>query len=149
MEKPPYSENHAAQEHKFTTCYMCACRCGVRVTLENGNIRAVQGNPNHPVNRGVLCAKGNAAIMKQNSPAKLKNPMLRKPSSERGSGEFEEISWDDALEMLTKRLAKIRADNPNKLAFFYWARPNASVNWLVGNAVWHAKLGGARRLLLR
>ena len=136
----PAFENHAAQEYKFTTCYMCACRCGVRVTLENNKIRYIQGNPNHPVNRGVLCGKGNAAIMKQYSPAKLKHPLMRKPGSERGAGEFVPISWDSAIAMLAERLAKIRAENPNKLAFFtgrdqmqaltgLWATQFGTLNW--------------------
>ncbi|MGU9951903.1 MAG: molybdopterin-dependent oxidoreductase [Gammaproteobacteria bacterium WSBS_2016_MAG_OTU1] len=136
----PVLENHAAQEHKFTTCYMCACRCGARVTLEDGKIRFVEGNANHPVNRGVLCAKGNAAIMKQYSPAKLQYPMMRKPDSPRGSGEFVEISWEKAMEMLTSRLAKIRSTNPNQLAFFtgrdqmqalsgLWAQQFGTLNW--------------------
>ena len=47
-------EAHSRQETKFTTCYMCACRCGIKVTLEDGNIRFIQGNRNHPVNQGVL-----------------------------------------------------------------------------------------------
>ena len=138
MKKLPVFENRAAQEHKYTTCYMCACRCGVRVTLEDGKIRFVQGNPNHPVNRGVLCAKGNAAIMKQISPAKLRAPLLR--TGARGAGEFEEISWERALDILTKRLEKIRAEDPNKLAFFtgrdqmqaltgLWAKQFGTLNW--------------------
>ena len=60
------------REIKHTTCYMCACRCGVKVHLQDGEIRFVQGNPSHPVNRGVLCGKGNAAVMKQLSRPNLK-----------------------------------------------------------------------------
>ena len=86
---------------------MCACRCGIKVTLENNKIRYIQGEPTHPVNKGVLCAKGNAGIMKQISPARLRQPMMRKPGAERGTSEFVPISWDDALDMLTDRL-KIR-----------------------------------------
>ena len=138
--KLPAFENHSAQTHAYTTCYMCACRCGVRLTLEDGKIRFIQGNPNHPVNRGVLCAKGNAAIMKQTSPAKLRAPMMRKPGTERGDGEFVQVSWEEALDVLTARLAAIRADNPNKLAFFtgrdqmqaltgLWARQFGTLNW--------------------
>ena len=41
-----------------TTCYMCACRCGINVHLRDGQVRYIEGNPEHPVNRGVLCAKG-------------------------------------------------------------------------------------------
>ena len=47
-----------ADEVKHSTCYMCACRCGIKVHLKDGEIRYIQGNRNHPVNKGVLCAKG-------------------------------------------------------------------------------------------
>ena len=128
------------RETKFTTCYMCACRCGVKAHLEDGEIRFVQGNPAHPVNRGVLCGKGNAAVMKQMSPAKLRAPMLRRANTPRGAGAFDEITWDAALSLLCGRLKKIRADNPNKLAFFtgrdqmqaltgLWARQFGTMNW--------------------
>jgi len=85
----PEFENHDNQSVKMTTCYMCACRCGIKVTMEGEEIRFIQGNPNHPVNKGVLCAKGNAGIMKQKSPAKLTQPLVRKAGTERGAGEFE------------------------------------------------------------
>ena len=52
-----------SDEIKYTTCYMCACRCGIKVHLQGGDIRYIQGNPNHPVNRGVLCAKGSAGMV--------------------------------------------------------------------------------------
>ena len=81
-------------------------------------MRFIQGTPGHPVNDGVLCAKGSAGIMKQNSPAKLSHPMIRRPGTERGAGIFDPISWDDALDLLTERLARIRATEPRKLAFF-------------------------------
>lgn len=97
----PKFEDHSRQQVKYSTCYMCACRCGIKVTLENNNIRFIEGNPRHPVNKGVLCAKGSAGAMKQNSPAKLKQPMLRKSGAERGNGEFEPISWDRALTVKT------------------------------------------------
>ena len=45
-------------EVKTTTCYMCACRCGIKVHLKQGELRYIQGNPDHPVNRGTLCPKG-------------------------------------------------------------------------------------------
>ena len=49
-------------EVKNTTCYMCACRCGIRVTLRDGEVRYIQGNPDHPLNKGVICAKGSSGI---------------------------------------------------------------------------------------
>jgi len=105
-------------EVKTTTCYMCACRCGIRVHLRDGQVRYIDGNPEHPINKGVICAKGSSGIMKQHSPARLTQPLLRKSGSERGAGEFELISWDRALAILTERLAKIRATDPKKFALF-------------------------------
>ena len=66
------------QEMKTTTCYMCACRCGIRVHLKDGEIRYIDGNPAHPLNKGVICAKGASGIMKQKSPARLTRPLRRK-----------------------------------------------------------------------
>ncbi|MBF0218153.1 MAG: molybdopterin oxidoreductase family protein [Gammaproteobacteria bacterium] len=109
--------NHRV-EVKNTTCYMCACRCGIRVTLRDGEVRYIQGNPEHPLNQGVICAKGASGIMKQYSPARLTHPLRRKAGSERGSGEFEIISWDEAFGILEDRLREIRATDPKKLALF-------------------------------
>ena len=74
---------------KYTTCYMCACRCGIKVHLLDGKVRYIEGNRNHPVNKGVLCAKGSAGIMQHYSPARLTKPLKRVGA--RGSGEFKEI----------------------------------------------------------
>ena len=105
-----------AEKVETTTCYMCACRCGIKVHLLNGKIRYIEGNPDHPVNKGVLCAKGSAGIMQHYSPARLSKPLRR--VGERGSGEFEEIEWDEALNIATSWLSEIRANDPKRLAFF-------------------------------
>ncbi|MDH3475541.1 MAG: molybdopterin-dependent oxidoreductase, partial [Rhodospirillales bacterium] len=105
-----------SDEIKYTTCYMCACRCGIKVHLKNGRIRYIEGNPDHPVNKGVLCAKGSAGIMQHYSPARLSKPLLR--VGERGEGEFKEIEWDEALTLATDWLAEVRKRDPRKLAFF-------------------------------
>ncbi len=101
-----------------TTCYMCACRCGIRVHLKNGEVRYIEGNPEHPLNKGVICAKGASGIMKQYSPARLTQPLRRRPGSERGAGEFEPISWDEAFTVMEERLRKIRSTDPKKFALF-------------------------------
>jgi anaerobic selenocysteine-containing dehydrogenase len=105
-------------EVKCTTCYMCACRCGIRVHLRDGEVRYIDGNPDHPLNKGVICAKGAAGAMKQYSPARLTKPLLRKPGSERGAAEFDEIEWSQAFDMLSERLAHLRATDPKKFALF-------------------------------
>ena len=103
-------------EVKTTTCYMCACRCGIRVHLKDGKLKYIEGNPDHPVNKGVLCAKGAAGLMNHFSPARLRKPLLR--VGERGAGEFKEISWDEALELAAGWLSEVRRSDPSKLAFF-------------------------------
>lgn len=108
----------AATELRETTCYMCACRCGIRVHLRGGEVRWIEGNPEHPLNRGVICAKGAAGIMKQYSPARLTRPLRRRAGSVRGAGEFEPIEWDEALALLEQRLRTIRATDPKKFALF-------------------------------
>ncbi|MFZ2649117.1 MAG: molybdopterin-dependent oxidoreductase, partial [Burkholderiaceae bacterium] len=97
---------------------MCACRCGIRVHLRDGKIRYIDGNPQHPINRGVICAKGASGAMKQYSPARLLKPLRRKAGAQRGAGDFEEIEWEEAISLLTERLGKIRATDPKKFALF-------------------------------
>ncbi|TIW45803.1 MAG: formate dehydrogenase, partial [Mesorhizobium sp.] len=99
-----------------TTCYMCACRCGIDVHIKDGKVRYINGNKDHPVNRGVLCGKGSAGIMQHYSPARLKKPLLR--TGPRGSGEFREIEWEEAFSIATERLSRIRQTDSKKLAFF-------------------------------
>ncbi|HJZ31142.1 MAG TPA: molybdopterin oxidoreductase family protein [Hyphomicrobiaceae bacterium] len=105
-----------ADEIKTTTCYMCACRCGIRVFLKDGKVRYIEGNRDHPVNRGVLCGKGSAGIMQHYSPARLTTPLLR--VGPRGAGDFKAISWDEALALASQWLGDVRRSDPRKLAFF-------------------------------
>ena len=114
----PIKQQGSTTEIKKTTCYMCACRCGIRAHLRDGELVYIDGNPEHPLNQGVICAKGASGIMKQKSPARITQPLLRKAGSNRGDGEFEAISWDSAFEILTKRLSHIRATDPKKFALF-------------------------------
>ncbi|MEM8626640.1 MAG: hypothetical protein AAGF32_01760, partial [Pseudomonadota bacterium] len=63
LERTPVDTSpHVSDEVRKTTCYMCACRCGIDVHLradDNGDmkVRYIEGNKDHPVNKGVLCAK--------------------------------------------------------------------------------------------
>ena len=105
-----------SDEVRKTTCYMCACRCGINVHMKDGKVAYIEGNRDHPVNKGVLCAKGSAGIMQHNAPSRLHAPLKR--VGPRGSGEFEEISWDEALELAVSWMKPLRENNPEKLAFF-------------------------------
>lgn len=117
---------------------MCACRCGINVHLKDGKVAYIEGNRDHPVNRGVLCAKGSSGIMQHNSPARLRAPMKR--VGPRGSGEFEEITWDEALETAASWITPLRETDPTRFAFFtgrdqsqsftsYWAQAVGTPNY--------------------
>ena len=132
-----------SDEIRRTTCYMCACRCGINVHMKDDaegirRVAYIEGNRDHPVNKGVLCAKGSAGIMQHNAPSRLRAPMKR--VGPRGSGKFQEISWEEALTIATDWLAPIREKNPEKLAFFtgrdqsqsftsYWAQAYGTPNY--------------------
>ncbi len=105
-----------SDEVKKTTCYMCACRCGINVHMRDGKVRYIEGNRDHPVNQGVLCAKGSAGIMQHYAPSRLRTPLRR--VGERGEGKFEPISWEEALETATGWLDPVRKQDPSRLAFF-------------------------------
>ncbi|MCY4327240.1 MAG: molybdopterin-dependent oxidoreductase, partial [Rhodobacteraceae bacterium] len=130
---PPVSD-----EVKKTTCFMCACRCGVDVHLRDGRIRHLEGNRDHPVNKGVLCAKGSAGMLHHESPARLRSPLKR--IGPRGSGQFAEITWTEALETATDWLRETRQRDPTRLAFFtgrdqsqaltgWWAQQYGTYNY--------------------
>ncbi len=127
-----------SDEVRKTTCYMCACRCGINVHMKSGRVAYVEGNKDHPVNRGVLCAKGSSGIMQHLSPARLRAPMKR--AGPRGSGRFEEISWDEALETAVSWLKPLRETDQSRFAFFtgrdqsqsftsYWAQAFGTPNY--------------------
>ncbi len=95
---------------------MCACRCGINVHLKDGKVAYIEGNKDHPVNQGVLCAKGSAGIMQVNAPSRLDAPLMR--VGPRGSGEFKKISWEEALGLAVEWLKPLKKEAPEKLAFF-------------------------------
>ncbi|MEM7722060.1 MAG: molybdopterin oxidoreductase family protein [Pseudomonadota bacterium] len=105
-----------SDEIRQTTCYMCACRCGINVHMKDGKVAYIEGNRDHPVNKGVLCAKGSAGIMQVNAPSRLRKPLKR--VGPRGSGEFKEISWAEAMSTAVGWLNELHETAPHKLAFF-------------------------------
>ena len=130
---PPVSD-----EVRKTTCYMCACRCGINVHLTSGRVTYIEGNRAHPINKGVLCAKGAAGIKQITAPSRLTTPMRR--VGPRGSGAFEPISWDEALATAVSWMKPLRETAPEKLAFFtgrdqsqsltgYWAQMFGTPNY--------------------
>ena len=92
------------------TCTYCSVGCGILMySLGDGSKNAkpsvihVEGDPDHPVNRGTLCPKGASLLDFINSPNRLLKPQVRKP----GASEWTDISWDDAL----NRIARLMKDD--------------------------------------
>ena len=100
-----------------TTCYMCACRCGIKVYLKDGSVRYIEGNRDHPVNKGVLCAKGSAGIMQHYSPARLCEAAAagRRRAAPASSARSNGRRRSRTATQLARR---VRARDPRKLAFF-------------------------------
>ena len=84
--------------------------------MKDGKVAYIEGNRDHPVNKGVLCAKGSAGIMQVNAPSRLRKPLRR--VGPRGSGEFREIEWDEAISTAVGWLNELYETAPQKLAFF-------------------------------
>ena len=87
------------------TCPYCAVACGVimyslgdNAKNAKANIFHIEGDPDHPVNRGTLCPKGSGLIDFIHSPSRLHYPQYRAP----GSDHWQRISWDDALDRIAK-----------------------------------------------
>ena len=75
--------------------YDCPDACGLLVSVENGRATSVVGDPDHPVTRGLLCAKMNHYEQTVHSPRRLTTPLRR--VGKKGAGEFEAVSWDEAI----------------------------------------------------
>lgn len=100
-----------------TLCEMCFWRCGVLASVSEGRVIRLEGNPDHPLTEGRLCARGNAGTGLLYDPDRLKFPLLR--TGERGEGKFKRASWDEALDFLAMKLEAIKKQHgPEAVAFF-------------------------------
>jgi formate dehydrogenase major subunit len=89
-----------------TICPFCGVGCGIIISAKKGKIINVEGDPDHPINKGALCSKGNALYQIAVNPAKrrLDKVQYRKP----GGTEWEEISWDKAIAMISRKIKDTR-----------------------------------------
>lgn len=90
-----------------TLCGMCPSNCGLLVRLEGRRIASVRGDPEHPVNRGRLCAKGLASPALADHPGRLRYPQ-RWVGEKGGSGRWQRLTWAEAYDYLAERLGALR-----------------------------------------
>ena len=132
---------------KPSVCPSCPSGCGLQVRVMEADVDVVRngqagivrmgvakkldGLPDHPVNRGALCARGQAAIQNTYHPDRITQPLKR--GGNRGDGRFEAITWDDALSEVVARLDALEsASGPKPLA--YLSRSRGSVRHVLATA---------------
>ncbi len=97
-----------------TTCKSCHGGCGVLVTVNDGVITHIEGNPDTPT-RGTMCSKGLSSIQHINHPDRLKHPLKR--MGKRGEGKWQQITWDEALDTVAARMKQsIEKYGPSSIA---------------------------------
>lgn len=90
--------------------------CGILAHVENGKITKIEGDPDSPLSRGTVCAKGLAQIERLNHPDRLLYPMKR--IGEKGEGKWKRISWDEALDTIAGRMREtIQKEGEKAISF--------------------------------
>lgn len=87
-----------------TICPYCAVGCGMIAHTVNGKVINVEGDPDHPINRGSLCSKGASLFQVANNATRVTKPMYRAPGADR----WKEVEWDWALNEIAQRIKKSR-----------------------------------------
>jgi len=92
---------------RTTICPYCGVGCSLLVAAVNGKATNVEGDPDHPINQGTLCSKGAALIQVTDNPRRLSRVLYRAP----GAYEWEEKTWDWAIERIARNIKRTRDDN--------------------------------------
>jgi anaerobic selenocysteine-containing dehydrogenase len=99
--RPPEEQLAGVATWYASTCRQCPASCGIVVRVMNGRALKIEGNHEHPLNRGKLCARGQAGLQLLYHPDRLPAPMTQAP---RGSHQFQPLAWEEALNALYAKL---------------------------------------------
>ena len=91
-----------------SACRSCPAGCGILVRVSEGRAKKIEGNPEHPVNKGKLCARGQAVLQELYHPDRVPQPL--KSSGPRGSGEFTKITWEEGLDLFAGKLKSLKQE---------------------------------------
>lgn len=101
-----------------SVCLLCPSGCGMLARVADGRVVKMEGSPMHPINLGALCPKGQAAPELLYNPDRIRQPLRRK--GDRGAGDWEPITWDEAVQEVSQKLAALRdAGTPERAALMY------------------------------
>ena len=114
-----------------STCRECSAACGIIAETRDGRTIKLEGNPDHPVNRGALCARGQASLQGLYNPDRYRGPMALK------NGTLQSVSWDEALQIFSQKLAEARSGGGAGNAVFINQHESGSFpgfldTWLAG-----------------
>ena len=128
--RKPTSNSDTVKEDVWikSTCNICFSNCAIRVHRVDGVVVKIEGNPDCPTSRGGICPRGASGIMLLYDPNRVNVP-LKRTNPEKGIGvdpKWVEISWDEALDTITEKLKKIKADDPRKLLTLRHGHPDES-----------------------
>jgi anaerobic selenocysteine-containing dehydrogenase len=101
-----------------TTCFNCESACGLLAYVDKSDlsVKKLEGNPAHPGSRGRNCAKGPATVNQVNDPERILHPLKR--VGERGGGQWQQVSWDEALDDIAGRIRRaIQEDRHEEIAY--------------------------------
>jgi predicted molibdopterin-dependent oxidoreductase YjgC len=113
-----------------TICPYCGVGCNLELHIKNNHIVKVTSPPDSIVNKGRLCAKGRFGFDFVHSKERLTKPLIR--VGERGEGKFRDASWDEALDLIVKKLNEIKKESgPDSLAFLSSAKCTNEENYLM------------------
>ncbi len=90
-------------QYYATTCRECAAACGVMAEVRDGRPIKLEGNPEHPINRGAICATGLSAVQGLYNPDRYRSPMVRE------GGALKPTTWDNAYQLLATKLGEVRS----------------------------------------
>ena len=93
-------------EIRRSYCGLCHPRCGLLLEIENGRIIGVKGDPEHPISRGRICPRGALMPDHVHHPGRINYPIKRQ--GERGSGKWQRLGWEEALDEVTEKLESLR-----------------------------------------
>ncbi len=88
----------------YSICCFCSVGCGMIVSVKEGRVINIEGDTDHPINRGALCSKAVGLSYLPNSPQRIQKPLYRKPHSDK----WEEVSWDFAYDKIVKKIINVR-----------------------------------------
>jgi formate dehydrogenase (coenzyme F420) alpha subunit len=113
--------------HKLTTCTFCGVGCGLYLETSGNRVVGVYPSVSHPANRGKICVRGWHVHEIASSPDRLINPLMRS-----SSGDFHEVTWEEAFEFIARRLGEIRDQHgPDSLAFLNSPRCSNEESYLL------------------